>query len=222
MIEQVVKLSGLHKAMSRQMVASWTEVPQFHLETEVDCSELIELRKRVAYRPSYTAIIAKAAAETLVQHPALNASWRADHIVEFQEINIGIAVDTRRGLMVPVIRDVASKSLEEVESELKKIKLKAEKGNYMIEELTDGTFTISNLGMYRVNAFNSIVNAPQAAILAIPRMYSSLCLQPDGQIGTKMIMRPLLSVDHRVTDGATGAKFVTDFAKLLENPGLIR
>lgn len=222
MNEQVVKLSGLHKAMSRQMVASWSEVPQFHLETEVDCSALIELRKRVAYRPSYTAIIAKAAADTLAKHPALNASWRSDHIVQFQEINVGIAVDTKRGLMVPVIRDVANKTLQEVEEELKKIKLKAEKGNYTIEELTEGTFTISNLGMYRVNAFNSIVNAPQAAILAIPRMYSTLCMLPDGQIGTKMIMRPLLSVDHRVTDGATGAKFVTDFAKLLENPDLIR
>ena len=200
------------------MLASWSEVPQFQLETEVDCTAMIALRKRLEYRPSYTAIIARAVADALKLHPMLNASWRGDHVVQFDTVNIGIAADTKRGLMVPVIRDVAGKPLQDIDAALAVIKEKSAKGNFSMEDLAEGTFTVSNLGMYRINAFTSIVNAPQAAILAIPRMTEVVCKLADGSIGTKMIMRPILSIDHRVTDGASGARFINDFVRLIEGP----
>ncbi|MDD2457981.1 MAG: 2-oxo acid dehydrogenase subunit E2 [Eubacteriales bacterium] len=221
MNEQVIKLSGLHKAMSRQMVSSWSEVPQFQLETEVDCSAMIALRKKLDYHPSYTSIIARSVADALHLHPMLNASWRTDHVVQYDMVNIGIAADTKRGLLVPVIRDVAGKPLHEIDAALAAIKEKSAKGNFSMEDLADGTFTVSNLGMFRINAFASIVNAPQAAILAIPRMTEVVCKMPDGSLGTKMVMRPVLSIDHRVTDGASGARFINDFVRLLEDPEVL-
>ena len=109
-----VKLTGLQKAMARKMIASWTDVPQFQLESEVNCEAMMAFRKKQDYKLSYTAILAKAAADTLAEFPRLNSSWAGDHIVEHEDINIGIAVDTKRGLLVPVISNADRKSLEEI------------------------------------------------------------------------------------------------------------
>lgn len=218
MTETTIKLTGLQKAMSRQMLASWTEVPQFHLETEVDCEPLIALRKSLPYHPSYTVLIAKAVAQALLLHPNFNASWAGDHIVQYGQVNVAIAMDTKRGLLTPVLFDVAGRSLEEVHTAFEALKLKSERGNFSIEELTGGTFTVSNLGMYRINAFYAIVNTPQAAILAIPRMQDIPTVLADRSLGIKKIMRPVLSLDHRVVDGAGGARFLMDVVALLEDP----
>ena len=113
-----VKLTGLQKAMARKMIASWTDVPQFQLESEVNCEAMMAFRKKQDYKLSYTAILAKAAADTLAEFPRLNSSWAGDHIVEHEDINIGIAVDTKRGLLVPVISNADRKSLEEIMEEL--------------------------------------------------------------------------------------------------------
>ncbi len=216
MIEKKVKLSTVHKIMSKRMVKSWS-TPQFQLETEINCTKITQLRNSLDYRPSYTVIITKAVACILLNHPYLNAAWRDDHVVQFEEVNIGIAMDSPRGLVVPVIKDVNNKSLYNLQSELVDLKERAEKGGLNISDFEGGTFTISNLGMYRINSFNPIINPPEAAILGIPRFMTQLVMN-EGQLMEKKIMRPVLSVDHRVTDGATAARFITDVATLLEDP----
>jgi pyruvate/2-oxoglutarate dehydrogenase complex dihydrolipoamide acyltransferase (E2) component len=218
MVEKHHKLSSLQKAMSRHMTASWTNVPQFQLETEVDCGAMISFRKELIFKPSYTSIISKAIAVTLSNHPYLNASWADDHIVTYENVNLGIAMDTARGLLVPIVFNIEKKSLEEVNIALEGYKQKSQRGNFSLNELTGGTFTISNLGMYRITSFTSIVNSPQVAILAIPRIIESPSIFDDGTIGRKRIMRPVLTLDHRVVDGVTAARFLEDLVTLLEEP----
>ena len=213
-----VKLTGLQKARARKMIASWTDVPQFQLESEVNCEAMMAFRKKQDYKLSYTAILAKAAADTLAEFPRLNSSWAGDHIVEHEDINIGIAVDTKRGLLVPVISNADRKSLEEIMEELNAMKEKSSRGNFTMEEMQGGTFTISNLGMYRVNSFGSIVNAPEAGILAVGKMQKTVAVGEDNDINVVYMMHPTLTVDHRVTDGATGAKFLTALVERLEHP----
>ena len=213
-----MKLSGLQKAMARQMVAGWSDVPQFQLETEVDCGALIDLRQRLPYHPSYTVLIVKAVGDALKNHPMVNAFWGGDHIRMQEDINVGVAVDTKRGLLVPVMRNVAALSLEENHNAFGGIKEKSGSGLYSMEELTGGTFTVSNLGMYRINAFSSIVNAPQSAILSVPRMCDVVRLDEKGKVVVKKILRLVLSLDHRVVDGASGSRFLMTLVELLENP----
>lgn len=218
MTDQIVRLTGLQKAMSRQMVASWTDVPQFQLETEVDCAAIIALRKELPFHPSITAIIVKAVAQALLKHPYVNGSWAGDHILHHDVANVAVAVDTQRGLLAPVIPDVSCRTLADVNAALDVFKQKSERGNFSQEELIGATFTVSNLGMYRINAFSAIVNAPQAAILAIPRMQDVVTVKEDRTFEIKKIMRPVLSLDHRVVDGASGARFLMDLVALLEKP----
>jgi pyruvate/2-oxoglutarate dehydrogenase complex dihydrolipoamide acyltransferase (E2) component len=215
MSDQIKKLSQLGKAMGKHMTASW-EAPQFQLETEVDCARLIEYRNTLDFKPSFTTIIAKAVADTLKKFPQINASWGGDCIVLHDDINIGIAADTGRGLLVPVIKDAENKSIAEMHEAMEHIKSKSERGNFSIEDMSGGTFTISNLGIFNITSFKAIVNAPEAGILAVSKMTDTPVVR-NGQIVPAKIMRLNLSLDHRVTDGATGARFLTELATVLES-----
>jgi pyruvate dehydrogenase E2 component (dihydrolipoamide acetyltransferase) len=215
MNDQIKKLTQLGKAMGKHMAKSW-EAPQFQVETEIDCARLVEYRKALSIKPSFTTIITKAVADTLKKYPMLNASWGDDCIIVHDEINIGIAVDTGRGLLVPVIKDAASKSIEEMHEAMEQIKSKSARGNFTLEEMSGGTFTISNLGIFNITSFKAIVNAPEAGILAVSKM-SDIPVVRDGKIVPAKIMRVSLSIDHRVTDGATGARFLTELSAALEN-----
>lgn len=212
-----VKLTPLQKAMSRQMLASWTEVPQFQLVTEIHCHPMIQFRKSVAYKPSFTTIIVKALADTLQKHPKLNASWGGDHIIQYDEVNMGVAVDTPRGLLVPVISNAARKTLEEIHLEMEEIKKASKDGKFKMDQLAGGTFTVSNLGMFNIRSFQAIVNSPQAAILAVSKI-ADVPVVLDGEVKPGKMMNVSLSIDHRVTDGASGARLLQDFAALMEDP----
>ena len=217
MSDRELKLTPLQKAMSRQMLASWTEVPQFQLVAEIDCEAVMAFRKLVPYQPSFTTIMVKAMADTLQNHPKLNASWGGDHIVEHEAVNMGVAVDTPRGLLVPVIRNAANKTLQEIHREMEAIKEASREGKFKMDALSGGTFTISNLGMFNIRSFQAIVNAPQAAILAISKIADAPVVK-DGKIEAGKVMSVSLSIDHRVTDGASGARMLQDFAALMEAP----
>lgn len=208
------KLTGMKKAMARQMAKSW-EAPQFHLDTAVDCEKLIAYRKNLPFKTSYTTILVKCVAEVLAEFPELNSSWNDTNIIEHTDINMGIAVDTKRGLVVPVIRNADKKSLEEIHEDLEAIKAKGKTGMFRMEDLADGTFVISNLGMYNVYSFSAVVNAPNAGILSVGKMIDTVAVK-DGQIVPVKQMFIGLSGDHRVTDGATGARFMTALAEKLE------
>ena len=209
------KLAGMAKAMARQMNKSW-EAPQFHLETAIDCEKLIAYRSALPFKTSYTVLLIQLVAKTLEHYPALNASWNETNILEHDEINIGVAVDTKRGLLVPVIRNANRKSLEEIHAEMETIKEKSKTGAFRVEDLADGTFIISNLGMFHVTSFTAIVNAPNTGILSVGTL-SDVPMVKNGNIVAGKQMNVGLSVDHRVTDGATGARFLTELAQTLEN-----
>mgnify|MGYP001040808370 CR=1 FL=1 len=212
------KLTGIKKVMAKQMIRSWTDVPQFQLSTTVRCDKLMAYRKNLPEKVSFTAIIAKAVALTLKEFPEINQRF-VDGLVEaVDSVNMGIASDTKRGLLVPVINQADAKSLTEMQQALNEIKEKSKLGKFSMEELTGGTFTISNLGMFNIETFSSIVNTPELGILAIGKIVKKPYVDENDQLIAASVLQPVLTLDHRVADGATGARFLTRLAEVLENP----
>jgi pyruvate/2-oxoglutarate dehydrogenase complex dihydrolipoamide acyltransferase (E2) component len=215
MTDQIQKLTPLKKAMAKQMTRS-LEAPQFQLETDVDCTKLLEYRKNAGYKPTITTILARLVAQTLLHFSLLNSSWGGDCVVMHDEVNLGIAVDTSRGLLVPVIRNAEMKTLLEIHEAMNLMKEKRERGNFSMDELIGGTFTISNLGSYNISSFKAIVNVPEVGILAVSKMVETPVIR-NGQIISANIMRMCLSIDHRVVDGAYGSRFMSELAGSIES-----
>lgn len=217
MSDTTVKLTPMKKAMAKQMIRS-LEIPQFQIETEVNCEKLMALRKEVPYRPSVTTVWVKAVTEVLKSHPILNSSYVDTSAIELhEEIGMGIAVDTPKGLVVPVIHHAEAMNLQQIHEAMEEIKEKGKTGRFSVEDLTGGTFTVSSLGMFRVTSFKAIVNTPQAGILALSRITEKPVVN-DGKIRGAKIMKISLSADHRVADGAECARFISELAELIENP----
>lgn len=213
MIEK--KLSPLAKSMGKQMVKSW-EAPQFTHFSVINCEQMIAYRKNLPFKVSYTTILVKAVADTIAEFPIMNSSWAdGTKIIQNENINMGVAVDTKRGLLVPVIRDADKLPLEEIHRCMGDIKNKSGKGNFNMNDLSGGTFVVSNLGMFNIHAFSAIVNAPNSAIISTGKM-EEVPLVKDGEIVIGKTMTIALNMDHRVIDGATGAKFLTVLAERLE------
>ena len=216
-----IPLSRLQLATGRRMVLSSQTVPVFVLEADVVMSEAQRLRQRTQWdgekNPSYSAILIKAIARALQDHPRLNASLDGDFIRCYQEINLGVAVATPDGLLAPVIRNANILRLHEVQLVLDKIRDEAARGKLNADFLSGGTFTFSNLGMYGVDRFQALINPPEAAILAAGRIRELPWVSSDG-IQLLPILTLRLSCDHRVLDGATAAPFLMEVKNLLENP----
>jgi pyruvate dehydrogenase E2 component (dihydrolipoamide acetyltransferase) len=219
-------VSHVWRVMAERTTQSWTSVPHFYLVREVNASRLISWREQIQVRSSekvtYTDLLIKVLAATLREHPRLNSSWHAGSIIFHEEINIGLAVAVDEGLIVPVIHRADEYSVQDLALIRKELITKAQTGKLRPQDIQDGTFTISNLGMYGVDAFNAIINPPQAAILSVGRIAERVVpvlSQPSVQ---PMIVLSL-SCDHRVVDGARGAQFLATLADLVEEPlGLIR
>ena len=219
------------KVMAERMSASWTTVPHFYLTREVQASALIDWRKKAAptvekrtgVKLTYTDLLVKIIAHALKNHPRLNSSWAGNNpaqpargeIVRNEDVNIGIATALDDGLIVPVIRNC--ESLSEIATQRKDLIERAQAHRLNLADIAGGTFTLSNLGMYNVDAFNAIVNAPQAAILAVGRIADRV-IALEGQAVVRPMMVLTLSCDHRVVDGARGAKFLDELASLIEDP----
>ena len=214
-------LSTVWRIMAERTTTSWTSVPHFFLTREVNATRLVAWRERTVQQMSdkvtYTDLLVKIVAEALHTHPRLNASWASDSIVVNEQINIGFAVATENGLVVPVIHQADDLSLKGIARQRVDLVARAQVGQLKLHELQDGTFTISNLGMYGIDAFNAIINAPQAAILAVGRIVERV-VPVAGQPGVQPMMTLTLSCDHRVVDGARGAQFLATVAGLIENP----
>jgi len=213
------------RVMAERMSLSWTSVPHFYLTREVQAGGLIEWRKKVApsvekrtgVKPTYTDLLVKLIGFVLRDHPRLNSAWVNGDIQRKGEINGGIATALDDGLIVPVSRSADSASLGEIASQRKDLIERAQSRKLRPNDVAGGTFTLSNLGMYNVDAFNAIVNTPQAAILAVGRIAERV-IPLDGQVVVRPMMVLTLSCDHRVVDGARAAKFLDDLANLLEDP----
>jgi len=214
-------VSNVWRIMAERMTASWTTAPHFYLVREVDVSRLVTWRERASkqtgVRITYTDLLVKLVAAALVQHPRVNVAWKDGAIVPHGEINIGLAVAIDDGLVVPVLHRADTLSLAEIAGRREDLVSRAQGGKLRPADIQGGGFTISNLGMYGVDAFNAIVNPPQAAILAVGRIADRV-VPVDGQPAVRPAMVLTLSCDHRALDGARAAQFLGALAELVEEP----
>jgi pyruvate dehydrogenase E2 component (dihydrolipoamide acetyltransferase) len=215
------------RVMADRTTRAWQEVPHFFLSRDVDASRLESWRTAVRQRPgaervSHTDLLVKLCAEALRRHPRVNASWRDGAIVPGPGVNVGIAVATDDGLVVPVVHRADTLELTALSARRVEIAEAARAGRLRPEDVQGGTFTVSNLGMYGVDAFLAIVNAPQAAILAVGRIVDRP-VAVNGEVVVRPVLTLSVSFDHRVVDGARGAEFLDTLAELIEEPaGLVR
>jgi pyruvate dehydrogenase E2 component (dihydrolipoamide acetyltransferase) len=216
-----VGVGSVWRIMAERMTASWTTAPHFYLVREVVVSRLVTWRERASrqtgVRITYTDLLVKLVAAALVQHPRANVAWRDGAIVPNAEINIGLAVAIDDGLVVPVLHRAETLSLAAIASRREDLVSRAQTGKLRPADIQGGGFTLSNLGMYGVDAFNAIVNPPQAAILAVGRITDRV-VAVDGQPAVRPTMALTLSCDHRALDGARGAQFLGALAELIEEP----
>jgi len=214
-------VSTVWRIMAERMSASWTTAPHFYLVREVNVARLVSWRERankqVGARITYTDLLVKLVAAALSRHPGVNASWKDGAIAKNAEINIGLAVAIEDGLIVPVIHRADSLSLQEIAARREDVASRGQAGKLRPSDIQGGGFTISNLGMYGVDAFNAIVNPPQAAILAVGRIADRV-VPVNGQPAVQPTMMLTLSCDHRALDGARGAQFLGALADLIEEP----
>jgi pyruvate dehydrogenase E2 component (dihydrolipoamide acetyltransferase) len=214
------------RRMAERTTESWQTVPHFFLRRDVDASRLnawrASLRGRPGYeRVSHTDLLVKLCAAAVARHPRVNARWNAGEIVANDGVNVGIAVAIEDGLVVPVVHDADNLTLREICERRIELVEAARAGRLRPEDVSGGTFTISNLGMYGVDAFQAIVNAPQAAILAVGRIVDRV-LAVDAAPAVRPVLSLTMSFDHRVVDGARGAEFLDTLALLAEEPaGLV-
>lgn len=218
---QTLPLSGLRGIIADRLATGWRERPQVTVTTEVDATNLVSARQQIfaetGQKRSYNAFFMAAAARALQEQPHVNACLTDAGIVQLAEINIGLAVDTERGLLVPVVCDAASKPIETLDVEISELAQRALSGGSLPDELSGGTFTITNLGAFRVDAFTPIINPPEAAILGIGRI-APRPMAVGRQLEVRDSVTLSLSFDHRLLDGAPAARFLQRIVELIERP----
>lgn len=218
-------LDGLRGLIAERLSASWNERPQVTLHSEVDATELVAIRQRnltpAGVKISLNAYFVAAVSRALAEFPAVNSQLTESGLVHFDEINIGLAIDTERGLVVPVLKDVGKLSLLGIDAGLADLAGRTLSGKTLPEDFTGGTFTVTNLGAFGVDFFTPIINPPEAAILGLGRIKPKP-VAVDGMIGIRQMVTLSLSFDHRLIDGAPAARFLQYICQFIENPkGLI-
>lgn len=220
---QDVELSSVRRTIAKRLVQSKGPVPHFYLTVDVAMDRVWDAYKALRDQKSTISIndiVVKAAALALRQHPEINASFAGDHIKTYTRVHIGMAVALEEGLITPVLRDADIKPLEEISEEARTLAERARARKLQPNEYTGATFSISNLGMMGIEEFSAIINPPEAAILAVGAV-RQVPVVVDGDLEVGWRMKMTLSVDHRVADGAAGARFLQTLKKFLEHPLLM-
>lgn len=229
--EKKIEISGMRKVIATRLHDAKNNIPHFYLNLEFDAEPVVKMRamlnddlkaaaerkKEKADTVSINDFIVKACSIALARVPEANSSWRGDHILEHGRIDIGIAVSVEGGLITPYVRNADRLSLIEVHSEIKTLAEKARVRKLKPEEFTDGTFTISNLGMFGITSFSAIINEPEAALMAVGGLVEKAIVR-NGAIVPGKTITVTLSCDHRVVDGAVGARFLSEFKDIIEHP----
>jgi pyruvate dehydrogenase E2 component (dihydrolipoamide acetyltransferase) len=215
-------ISEIRKTIAKRLVTSIGPVPHFFLTIDIEMDRAAEMRKNInALDPdlkiSVNDIVIKVAAAALIQHPQVNASFQEKFIRYYEHADIGVAVAIEDGLITPIIRAADQKSLSQIAGEVRELAERARTKKLKPEEYTGASFSISNLGMFGIDEFTAVINPPEGAILAVGAMTPKPVVR-DNEIVVRQMMRVTMSCDHRVIDGATGAKFLQTFKKILENP----
>jgi pyruvate dehydrogenase E2 component (dihydrolipoamide acetyltransferase) len=220
-----VPLTGIRKAIARRMTEAW-EAPAFQITMTADMGAAVRLREALvarteegAPRPTYSDILTKVCAVALMRHRAMNALFAGDEVRLVPTANVGIAVAVPNGLLVPVLRNCETKTIPQLAAERAELVERTRAGKLQQQDLEDGTFTISNLGMYDVDRFVAVLNPPQAGILAVGAIQERAVAR-EGAVAVRPVMEMTLSCDHRSVDGATASEFLRTVKGFLEEPGL--
>ena len=224
-----IQLSGMRKIIAQRLVESLGPVPHFYLNIDIDAGPLMEAREELksggegtdAAKITVNDFVLKAAVQAAVKVPRVNASFDRDAIVQYADVDLGIAVAIEDGLLTPVIRAAQSKSLREISELAKDLAHRARNKRMKPEEFQGGTFTVSNLGGMGIDSFSAVINPPQGFILAIGRITKTPLIDEGDQIVVGHRMTITMSCDHRVIDGALGAQYLKELRHLLENPALL-
>jgi pyruvate dehydrogenase E2 component (dihydrolipoamide acetyltransferase) len=219
----------MRRAIARTMTESKPGVPHFYIDSEIDMGEALKLRAQINdsgaadMKISVNDLIVKAAAKALRSFPAINSSYAtgADGhpgVIRHEQINVSVATALDDGLLAPVVMDADKKSLSTIAAEIRDLAARARDSKIRQNELEGATFQVSNLGMFDVFAFISVITPPQAASLAIGSVRKVPVINEDGEVGAAEMMHVVLSADHRITDGATGARFLQEVKRLLQTP----
>lgn len=215
--------SGMRKAIAKRLTESARDIPHFNISSDIELDSLLALRKELNgregadYKISVNDFIVKAVALSLKRNPDCNAAYTDDAVLKFKRIDISIAVAIEGGLITPIVKDAGGKGLATISSEVKALAGKARDGKLQPEEYQGGTFTISNLGMFGVKSFNSIINPPQGGILSVGAGEQRAVVK-DGALAIATVMSLTLAVDHRCIDGAPAAAMMKDLKAILEDP----
>ena len=222
-----VPTSQMRKSIAKRLVTSIGPVPTFYLTVEVDMNRVIEARESMnsmleedGYRISVNDIVLKAVAAALRQHPNCNAQWHDNFVRRFNAVHLGVAVAIDEGLITPVIRNAHAKGIMQIASEVRELAGRARTKKLMPDEYTGSTFSVSNLGMFGIQEFTAIINPPEAGILAVGGIEETPVVV-SGEVKICPRMRITMSCDHRVIDGAQGARFLATLKSMLEEPTAI-
>ncbi|HYU22523.1 MAG TPA: dihydrolipoamide acetyltransferase family protein [Candidatus Dormibacteraeota bacterium] len=219
-------LSQVARLMAERTTQSWTSVPHFFLVRYVDCGELIATQKRISQEmeksqgaaPTITDLLIALLAKVLAKHPRMNSSWTGEGIRSNREIHVSVAMAVKDGVVGAVIHKANTAKIAEISALRRELTERARAGRLRPADITGGTFTLSNLGMYKVDAFSAIITPPQAAILAVGSI-SDRVVPVEGKPGIRPMMTMTLSSDHRVVGGAQAAEFLSDLANAIREPG---
>ena len=217
-----IPLNNMRKTIAKRLVEAKQNIPHIYLTIECELDALLDLRKQVNERRPETKVsvndfIVKASALALKQVPAVNASWTDTAILQYNTVDISIAVALDGGLITPIVRNADIKGLAAISSEVKELAGRAREGKLMPEEYQGGGFSISNLGMFGIKEFSAIINPPQSAILAVGAGEQRPVVR-DGELTVATVMSCTMSCDHRVVDGALGAQWLAAFKGFIEDP----
>jgi len=224
-----IQLSGMRKIIAQRLVESLGPIPHFYLNIEIDAGPLMEAREELksagegtdAAKITVNDFVLKAAVQAAVKVSRVNASFDGDAIVQYADVDLGVAVAIEDGLLTPVIRAAQNKSLREISEQVKDLAHRARNKRMKPEEFQGGTFTVSNLGGMGIDSFSAVINPPQGFILAIGRIAKVPVIDDCDQIVAGHRMSITMSCDHRVIDGALGAEYLKELRHLLENPALL-
>ena len=222
------ELNSVQRLTGERMLQSIQTAPQFALTVSADMTNALRLREELTNeiaageRLSITVLLVKIIAIALKHQPRANASFEAGRVKLHNRVNVGVAIGAEEGLVVPVIKEADQKPIVQIARELQTFREKARQMRFSTDDLSGGTFTVSNLGMYGIDQFNAIINPPQSGILAVGRVIKIPVALPDNTIAVRPVMNLTLTVDHRAMDGVLGSKFLAEIKERLEKPDWIR